>query len=943
VSALVSLCVNLRVDPVAPAAGQSNEQTDKSGDVAGAEPVSAPEADEAEKKARFTRSYIASELLSADVRPLADALVGDNDTFDALFSCLEANAPGELDNFVATHFAKIISSLLKTRNDETLAQMARRRNSFVSGLLKHLALPAIADIVVRVLDGPEVDRGYSSMVVAPSPAALDLLVAADVLSGLADRFVECAKPAAESSSEPTNLRRLREEAMMHATLAIQGIATRVLQLPALGMQIPAMLSPYATPSVVLRMLNAGLDAYDSGSGSGSSGGGGGPPPTSPSADESGASGAAAASTSGTSAALLHALTLASTLMTTEANVVRDESADVGGPMGGAPGMPGGGAGSRQMMLGIGARGRPGGAYGAGRGAGGIGASIQAQRQREFHNNLDCDDSDDDEDDGAAARQDTGGGGEAVPLAPPADQPEIGSSIVSTASLEAELVGRFERLSEMFGTDANDEAAGRPLGSLRLKLAEFFVACMKKSSQSTVDAIVKLGVPRKLTELFLRYEWSSMLHGVVTGSIVSAFGGQPGGAPARKAWIDASLVKWLTDAWALNERRAAEEEFRFRAGYMGHLIQLGAELQRYVNDQAELAEDSRESVIPPDQLATLEAFAENHLGPAHKVEVTPLCERPGQGGGMSDGEEVYEEATEVFDMGEVMEGLTQGDANQGINRFAKYLTHRTEADEEEVETVEVGDLSHFGGEDDDEVSPVGIDDSDIPAEMRAALQGRSATAAPPPVAPPPAMDNLAMYLGGRSAETAVSAVASPLPSPTGGAVRSLGDDDLEQPSIVDTELTSGEFEAALVESLPAAGGKTSQATFGESSDDDGDGGTYEEFVDAPDGDALSAVTANKVKSGRSPPPPSASSKNARRAPAPAAADVIEIDDGEECSCGFPSPPTAAATAAAAADVTVLDDGDDSSGEEDEWTTFDVAAAAEPYADTKGEGRVRTGAK
>lgn len=865
------------------------------------------------QKKRFTRSYIASELLSADVRPLADALVGEDQVFDSLFSCLETNAEGELDTFVASHFAKIISSLLKTRNDETLAQMTRRRPDFVTGLLKHLNLPAIAELIVRILDGPELDRGYSQVIVAPSTAALDLLVVSDILTGLGDKFVSAAKPAnGHLKDEPTDARRLREETMTHTTLAIQGIATRVLQLPALGFAIPALLSPYATPAVVMRMLNAGLDAYYAEEGAvastadGDARSGGGV-----------ASKISAGSTSGAHAALLHALSLVATLLTTEDNVVQDEASDKGGVGGGmAGGVPGAG---NRMMLGMGGgrgRGYPTGSSGR---AGGIGASIQAARERENReaamNGSNSSDEDDDDDDDTAEIMASVREAEAAEaaaeqkLAYPEhadDSPEVGCPIVSTALLEGELVGVFDRLSQMFLTHSHDEAKGRPLGSLRLKLAEFFVACMKNSSQSTVDAIVSLGVPQKLLELFLRYEWSSMLHGVVTLSVVSAFSGDRSCLPARKAWVDAKLVSWITSAWEMNERRAEEEELRYRAGYMGHLIRMGAELQHYLSNQESLEDRlafARELLFSDQQLSILSDFADNHLGPAIQVEMTALCEGVGPGG--SEGEEVYEEATEVFDMG-VMDGLNHGEHNQALTQLASYLMHRSDVDDEEVETVElgevedVGDLSHFGADDDDEVREVNFDgDHDIPPEMRAAMQSSSETAAPPPVAPPPALDRMA-FMGGANPEV-ISEVASPLPSPLVGVGREVNAHDLEQPSIVDSEVTSMDFEGgggASPKDKKALEANSPKAAFGYSSDEDGDGGTYEEFVDAPGeiGD-LSSAMANQMKiTGRSEHPPAAPAYDPRV--------VTEIDDAD-------------------GHVTVIDDADDgSSGSDDagEWIEF-----------------------
>lgn len=916
VSELVALCLRVNVG------GSVAEDDAFSPDpfAAGSNGVVVTEEDDEALKKRFNRSYIASELLSADVRPLADALVGEDAVFDSLFSCLEIHAEGKLDSFVAAYFAKIISSLLKTRNDETLAQMTRRRPDFVAGLLKHLNLPAIAELIVRILDGPELDRGYSQVIVAPSSAALDLLVVSDILKGLGDKFVVASKPSGMMlKDEDTTSRRLREETMTHTTLAIQGIATRVLQLPALGFPIPALLSPYATPAVVTCMLDAGLSAYMA---------------EEPAELELEGVGVgvcqnriAPGSTSGAFAALVHALSLVSTLMTTEDNVVRIEAAD-GCMMGGmATGIPG--AGSRQMMLGMGGGGR-GRSYGASSSrVGGIGASIQAARDREAAMAAESSDSDDDGDeegdeemrasvreaDAAALQAEAA---EAALAEANADEPEVGSPIVSTALLEGELVGAFDRLSQMFLTHTLDEAEGRPLGSLRLKLAEFFVACMKTSSQSTVDAIVSLGVPQKLLELFLRYELSSMLHGVVTQSIVSAFSGDQSSLPARKAWVDAKLVDWITSAWEASERRAEEEELRFRAGYMGHLIRMGAELQHYLNNQVQLEENEREYLFSDHQLAALAKFSDNRLGPAIQVEMTALCD-----GADSEGEEVYEEATEVFDVG-VMDGLTQGEQqSHALDHLANYLMHRTEIEEDEVETVEmigevedVGDLSHFGADDDDEeeVREVNFDgDHDIPPEMRAAMQSSSETAAPPPVAPPPALDRMA-FMGGAAAPDVISEVASPLPLPI--AIDSeVNAHDHEQPSIVDSEVTSMDYEGGAGGlpgnlSKPRGDSPSKAAGFGYSSDEDGDGGTYEEFVDAPGevGD-LSGALSNKLKIAgqREPLPP---------IPNYVPTEVTEIDDGD-----------------GEGHVTVIDEADDSSGGEEDWTQFDPATAEQQFSSNK----------
>lgn len=662
---------------------------------------SADEAEEDARKTRLTRSYIASELLSADVRPLADALVHDDRIMNDLFSCLDDSEAGELDSYVASHFAKIISSLLKTRNDETLAQMIRCKDVFITGLLKHIALPPVAELVVRVLDGPDVDRGYTPTIGPPTRAALDLLVQSDILNGLANRFVQAASPH-PADVEDCDERRVREETMANITITIQGIATRVLQLLGMDIRVPPKLNPYKAPGIVMQMLYAGLDTYDNRQNAEEAS-----TTQSPARGESLDANTEKRTASGSPSALLHALSLGAMLMTTDANVHRDEAQEQPMPfgLGGPPGL--GGPSGRQMMFIIGGRSRGGPPYGRG---GGIAASIQSERRGDELSR-----SANESETGRASNTRSRSGDESDPVSDDpdsVDEPsspghlEVGSPIASTAALEAELVGSFQRLSEMFGSDEADEAKCLPLGSLRLKLAEFFVACMKKASQGTVDVIVKLGVPRTLIVLFRRYEWSSMLHGVVTRSIVTAFEEPASPTPARKAWIEAGLISWLTDAWALNDRKAEAEEHPFRAGYMGHLIQIGFAIQRFVEEHANLP---ALNIIPADQREALRKFNEEHLKPAHEIESTPLGgERPGHGVGVSDGEDVCDEATEVFDVVDVVEGISQGDENEMENNVTKYLDYRPNYDEN---PDSLGDVSHFGPDGNDDDSDDINDDED----------------------------------------------------------------------------------------------------------------------------------------------------------------------------------------------------------------------------------------
>lgn len=619
--------------------------------------------------------YVASELLSADIRELCDVVVGNDSVMDIIFKCVEANQPGYLDPFVATHFSKVIVSLLKTRNAQTLQQMKRRGRAFTDGLIKHIALGPISELIVRLLDAPEQERSYDTTIYPPSPGAISLVTSADLLNGLAESFVQASHPLRENESPPE--RRHREETLANVTNTINGLTERILQLPPLGVKIPEQLSAYHSPKAIARLLDAGLFAVTSGATSANQLPDGEEPdsPTTVSVP------AQSVVLSGNYSALLHSLGLAANLMTTKNNTWEEEKLPY-----------------------------------------------------DMHNS---DISHDDPSDlpGATEEAAAENGASLTENSTPAGlgtsnllRPRTpGESIISTSHLEQELVVRFRRLAAMFGSLESDLTSKLPLGSLRLKLAEFFTSCMKKASRTTVEHIIELGVPSKLLELFRRYEWSSMLHGVVTSSIISALEAGMSGLPARIAWCDAQLVAWLLAAWSKNTENEADEDCRFRAGYMGHLIKIGAALRNFVCETERTNSEALFQLVSKENVEKFKTFSEECLAPAHRIEVTPLCDNE------SESEEIYEEEpTDLLEsgVGEVIEGLTQGDPGVAIQRFSKFLLYKSGGnlelndEEEDITTVDVGDLSHFGDDEEEEVEEVeGVDvDHDLPPEMRASLYG-----------------------------------------------------------------------------------------------------------------------------------------------------------------------------------------------------------------------------
>ena len=780
-----------------------------------------------EAKMRLKYPYVCAEVLSAEIAPLMDKILGSEDYSDLLFTCLNDYEEGELDPVLAAQFGKITVSFLKARNAETLAQM-RKRKVFIPSMLRHLYLDPVTELFVRLLDPPGNDRTFHQSIMPPPQEALDLLSEHNIMMGFSEVFVKCLKPADHEE------RQRYQDIIANVITAINDLTHRMLQLPHMSIEIPSSLSLYATPQVVVKLLENALEQLEE-----------------------------------SLTPFLSAMRLINETLTTESNIKQDY--DVLNP-------------PRPMMnpavLGRGRRPPFGGGGGGGMGppfyGGGGGGGAPGRKKYSFSSpysfHQHAEDEKEEEEEEEEERHQS-----------PVDRLPVGASIISTDGLEEVLRPKFGTLSEMLGVTENDDA---PLGSKRLKIAEFFAACLKVGKEETVQAVCDAKVPQKLLTLFVTYKWSSMLHRVVADSIKDSLCqvDTVKGTHSARAWISAGVIPWLIDTWHKGEDGAEDGPTR-KCGYMGHLIEIGCAIQTFVerymtvepDEHDPNAENGDSGTINMEKLKELYdidektaedfyGFCTNVLVPARKVEITPLCDddlRPG-----SDNDEFFEEPTEVFDMSDVIDGLTHH--NDAIENFTRQLLQMSGdgvIDEEEDVSVVDTDLSHFPDDGNDNSD----DDEDAEREWERNRQRH------------------------RSSDQ----------KSKNGQEK---DKEKRKRKKGDTKVSSSKYLKDIDE-------QGAIATIDSSDEDDDDEGTYEKFVaDKHSANDLSSRFDRSLKVSDRKPPPSP-------APYDVAEAVTEIDDGSSSSSAARDQASSSDRASSANVIAEVEEEDVSSDEDDEgWVDF-----------------------
>ncbi|XP_048865083.1 serine/threonine-protein phosphatase 6 regulatory subunit 2-like isoform X1 [Brienomyrus brachyistius] len=101
-----------------------------------------------EEKLRFKYSNIACELLTSDVSQINEKLAGNESLLEGLYGFLLQQPP--LNPLLASFFTKAIGNLIVRKTEQVIAFL-RKKDEFISLVLKHINTSAMMDILLRLI------------------------------------------------------------------------------------------------------------------------------------------------------------------------------------------------------------------------------------------------------------------------------------------------------------------------------------------------------------------------------------------------------------------------------------------------------------------------------------------------------------------------------------------------------------------------------------------------------------------------------------------------------------------------------------------------------------------------------------------------------------------------------------------------------------------------
>ncbi|GCB61130.1 hypothetical protein scyTo_0014285 [Scyliorhinus torazame] len=104
--------------------------------------------DDMDEKVRYKYPNISCEILTADVTQVNDALGDEESLLSRLYAFLQND--NVLNPLLASFFSKVMGILIN-RKSEQIVDFLRKKDDFVSLLLKHIGTSAIMDLLLRLL------------------------------------------------------------------------------------------------------------------------------------------------------------------------------------------------------------------------------------------------------------------------------------------------------------------------------------------------------------------------------------------------------------------------------------------------------------------------------------------------------------------------------------------------------------------------------------------------------------------------------------------------------------------------------------------------------------------------------------------------------------------------------------------------------------------------
>ncbi|NXG52633.1 PP6R2 phosphatase, partial [Psilopogon haemacephalus] len=102
-----------------------------------------------DEKVRFKYPNTACELLTSDVPQINDKLGGDETLLNILYDFLDREPP--LNPLLASFFSKTIGNLIARKTEQVVIAFLRKKDKFISLVLKHINTSAMMDLLLRLI------------------------------------------------------------------------------------------------------------------------------------------------------------------------------------------------------------------------------------------------------------------------------------------------------------------------------------------------------------------------------------------------------------------------------------------------------------------------------------------------------------------------------------------------------------------------------------------------------------------------------------------------------------------------------------------------------------------------------------------------------------------------------------------------------------------------